>query len=307
MAADVDRTRVASSATRVHSRAMDRSHFIDTRLVGDARITMILDGHGYWAPELQVPEAEWRAALPQANAAGEVGIDFCGAHIALGDASILIDLGFDDIPPERGHWATMRLRRTPGVEAVLAAIGVRAEEITHVLITHAHGDHIAGAIAERDGRPVARFPNARHLIGRADWERNPERNSPASLAAMHLGGLLSRGLLELVDGVRPVAPGVTFRHAPGESPGHSIVEVRSRGETFLHLGDLFHFPCEFEHLGWIPPGRDQATTILSRRDALERARDAGALLAFSHGVFPCWGRVSPEGEPAHWMYEVATR
>ena len=65
--------------------------------------------------------------------------------------------------------------------SLVVLVGVRPEEITHVLITHAHYDHFAGVAVERDGRYVARFPQARHLIGRADWEgAYPRRAKPES-------------------------------------------------------------------------------------------------------------------------------
>ena len=143
---------------------------VSRRRVGDALVTIIHEGDGRWAPQLQAPEADWRAAMPEADAAGVVGLDFSSVHVALGDASLLVDCCFDDPAPGQPWEAMMGLRRTPGLEAGLALIGVRPEAITHVVVSHPHGDHLAGVTVERGGRRVARFPNARHLINRLDWE-----------------------------------------------------------------------------------------------------------------------------------------
>src|SRR4051812_28103539 len=103
------------------------SPYVDSRNIGKARVTIICDGSFYWAPEIQAPEAEWRAGMPEANEAGELKIDLNLAHVQLGDASILIDLGFSDPILQVPH-GDSRLRRSPGVVAGLAAIGVGRDE-----------------------------------------------------------------------------------------------------------------------------------------------------------------------------------
>jgi glyoxylase-like metal-dependent hydrolase (beta-lactamase superfamily II) len=272
--------------------------YVESRRIGEATVTVIHDATNRWNPHWQAPEAEWRRAIPEADSAGEIQFDTSVFHIAMGDASVVVDLGFGEAP-ER-YRTRSPLRRSPGVLSGLATIGLGPDDITHVVITHAHGDHIMGATAERDGAVVARFPRARHLIGRTEWERNPARDRPGSPEAEELGALDRMGLLDLVDGDRVVAPGILMVHAPGESPGHSIVRVRSAGETFYCLGDLFHHPCEVAHLDWLPAERDAAATRVSRGRLVAEAVPGRFMLAFSHAAFPCWGRVSPAGVGYRW-------
>lgn len=269
---------------------MDRSnfaHYVDTRQIGDATVSIIRDGTFRWAPEIQVSEAEWRRAMPEADSAGRLPIDVNTAHVRIGNSSILIDLGFGDPAPS---WPA-GLERTPGVLAGLATLGVRPDDITHVLITHAHGDHITGATTERGGERGPVFPRARYLINRAEWIDLPARQRPDSFQAIHLGTLDRLGRLDLVDGDHDVAPGVTMLHAPGESAGHSVIRVRSAGEGFYYLGDLFHHTCEVEHLDWISRGRDRDLAHASRARILADATASPAVLTFSHRPFPGWGRV----------------
>ena len=274
------------------------SEYTDSRRVGAATVTNISDGTARWAPRFNAPEAEWRRAMPEADAAGKLPLDCLVCHVALGDASVLIDLGFDD-PSPTSTWQGIELQRRPSVEAGLASIGVRPEDVTHVIVTHAHGDHIAGGIVERGGERVARFPRAQHLIGRAD---SPASAPPGSYEATHLGGLERLGLLELVDGDREVVPGITMIHAPGETPGHSIVRIDSAGQTFFSLGDLFHHPCEVDHVDWIPPGRNLDTTIASRERLIREALAADPLMAFAHGRFPGWGRIVRANGGVRWVW-----
>ncbi|HEY3109705.1 MAG TPA: MBL fold metallo-hydrolase [Chloroflexota bacterium] len=277
----------------------DNEHYVESRRFGEATVTLINDGSGQSTivKQLTVPEAEWRRFVPEASARGEIVVNYHAAHVAIAGASILIDLGFDD-PSEQSQWKEPRHHRSPGVQAGLASIGVQPEEVTHVLITHAHGDHFAGGAV--DGRP--RFPKARVLLGRADWEGNPHRSGgEANLLGRHLGAIERAGLLQLVDGEHEVVPGVTMIHAPGESPGHSIVRVESGRQRFYFLGDLFHHPCEVANLDWVSGGRDAAVMRASRERLLAEAVPSGATLVYTHSLFPGWGKIVREGERYRWV------
>jgi glyoxylase-like metal-dependent hydrolase (beta-lactamase superfamily II) len=268
------------------------SSYVASRAIGKATVSVISDGLGRSTviKQLTVPEPEWRAAVPEADAAGE---------IAIGDASILIDLGFDD--PPGSQWGPPRHQRSPGVEAGLATLGVTPEAITHVLITHSHGDHIAGgAVPDGAGGWRPRFPNARHLIGRADWEDSPARQQPDSLLNRHLGPVAESGLLDLIDHDTSVVPGVTLVPAPGESPGHCLVQVQSGSDDFWFLGDLFHHPCEVAHLSWVSQGRDQAAMLASRQKLVAAALVSDALLVASHIPFPGFGQVKETSAGLRW-------
>lgn len=271
-------------------------HYVDTRRIGDTTVSIVLDGSFRWAPDIQVPEAEWRRAIPEADDAGRIPIDVNLAHLRIGGSSIVIDLGFGDPAPS---WPA-GLERTPGMLAGLAALGVGPEDVTHVLITHAHGDHVEGATTERGGERVPVFPRARYLINRADWVDSPSRQRPDSVQAIHLGTLERLGRLDLVEGDHEVVPGVAMLHAPGESAGHSVVRIRSAGESFYFLGDLFHHTCEVEHLDWISRGRDRERARASRERVLAEAVSGRSTLVFSHRPFPGWGRVVRAGAGYRW-------
>jgi glyoxylase-like metal-dependent hydrolase (beta-lactamase superfamily II) len=271
--------------------------FVASRAVGAATITAISDGSGRSSimKTLNAPREEWRRWVV-ADDQDEIELGYNVAHVRLGAASILIDLGFDD-PSPASQWRAPRHQRSPGVVAGLAAIGVRPEEVTHVLITHAHGDHVAGGAVEHEGRWVPRYPNARYFLGRRDWEGNPARDQPDTLLARHLGPVAEAGQLELVDAEREIVPGVTMLAAPGESPGHCLVRVVSEGAAYYFLGDLFHHPCEVAHLDWVSSGRDNAAMRASRDTLIAAALPADALLMTTHMPFPAFGRLrqSPDG------------
>lgn len=264
--------------------------FVDRRRFGEVTVTIISDGGFYWAPQLSATEAEWRRAIPEANGNGEVLLGHNMALIQTAGAVILVDAGLDDPGPE-SPWMPPRARRSPGVEQGLARLGFRPEDVTHVAVTHAHGDHIAGATVIRGGRRLPRYPRARYLLGRRDWDGNPARSQERSLVALHLGALDRLSRLDLVDGETEIVPRVTMLPAPGDSPGHHVVRVAAGGERFYAVGDLFHHACEVEHADWVSPGRDPAASRASRERISADAAAASATVVFTHERFPPWGQI----------------
>ncbi len=276
--------------------------YVQSRRVGDATVTAINEGIMPWVPELLVPEEEWRQAI-ETDAGGAIRIATHVLLVQIGDARILIDAGLDD---PGSSWEERWLTEYPGstltrgVTQALAAAGLRREDVTHILMTHAHFDHFVGLTIERGSELVPRYPNARVLLGRADWENNPEREDPDSDLAPRIGTVEKHGLLELVEGIREVVPGVTMIPAPGESPGHSIIRVSSGGENLYAVGDLFHHASEIEHLDWIVPWADAAGMGASRQRLLEDAIATDAVVVFTHETFPPWGRIARRDGGYRW-------
>ena len=278
--------------------------YIDTRRVGDTTVTVVSEGGLLWGPRFAVPEAEWRAAMPEADAEGRVWLGLNVVIVQLGEALIVVDPGLDepDSAWQRARprvWPNWPVRRTPGLTAAMREQGIDPAEVTHVVITHPHGDHYAGIVVEREGGFVPRFPNARHVMGRADWEGNPGRAEPGTdLGRLELiDGL---GLLELVDAAREIAPGVTVLPAPGESPGHIVARVESGGEVLYLLGDVVHHACEVEQIAWGPPHADAAAIVATRQRLFAEVAAQNALVINAHEPFPPWGRIVAAGDGFRW-------
>lgn len=274
---------------------MTASEYVQSRRVGEITVTAINDGTVTLAVELAVPEEVWRQEI-DVDAQGRAAFDTHVLLVQTSAAAILIDAGFDD--PGSG-WDQRFLQewpgsaRTPGVRAGLASLGIEPEDISHVLMTHPHFDHVIGLAAERDGRLVPRYPNARVVLGRADWEGPPEGHLGPEQRA-RIGAVAEAGLLDLLDGEREIVPGVRMIPAPGESPGHSIIRISSNGETLYAVGDLFHFAAEVAHPDWMVPWADATQMLASRRQLFDDLVATDAVIVFSHESFPPWGRVVPD-------------
>lgn len=158
----------------------------------------------------------------------------------------------------------------------LAAIGLSAEAVTHVGISHHHADHTGGADA---------FAAAELLIGREDW---------AAIAAMPADALTRRHLapwLKPGAKVRPVSGdldvfgdgSVTMLAMPGHTPGHRALLVRlRRGGAVLISGDQYHFRENRAVRGVPTFNTDRADTLASHDRFETIAQVTGARVVIQH-------------------------
>jgi glyoxylase-like metal-dependent hydrolase (beta-lactamase superfamily II) len=261
--------------------------------VGDLRFSL--------ADEMALPESVWRPAGYADVFEGSLPFPSQCMHIAAPGMSLIVDASVFDVATA-AEMVDPGYVPPPGMLDQLAGAGVRPEDVRQVVITHAHWDHFNGATLERDGRMEPAFPNARHYLGRADWEHPDTQAALAdagSLESRTLGVLRERGLLDLVEEDRDLGGGVRIIAAPGESPGHQIVRVESQGQVLYCLGDLYHHPVEVERPDWMATWADREATPASRRALTQAALAENALLLAAHisGV----GRLQRTAAGVRWV------
>ncbi len=222
-------------------------------------------------------------------------------HIKIGRTSILVDANVYDISPDNSY-AIPDYQPPPDLIASLITAGIRPEDLTHVIITHAHFDHYNGTTTERNGVLVPKFSNALYYLGRADWD-DPDTQTAlkdsGSLQSRTLGVLHDRSVLELVEGDRDLIEGVKIIAAPGESPGHQIVRVQWDDKTLYCVGDLYHHPAEVEHPTWHANWADAESILASRNIFTSRALAENAMAIATH--VPSIGRLQQTPSGVAWI------
>jgi glyoxylase-like metal-dependent hydrolase (beta-lactamase superfamily II) len=174
------------------------------------------------------------------------------------------------------------VKRAPRrIVAGLEHLGAAPSDVTRILVTHAHNDHIGGlsALRGRTGATVA--------VHERDAAYVREGKGPV-LDRGTLGGRLKRrggGSAptpvedELVDGqVVDVAGGLRVLHTPGHTPGH--VSLLHEPSGVLITGDsIFNM---FRRMTW-PPAMMCTDSALSRRTAHALGEADYQVAAFTHG------------------------
>ncbi len=123
----------------------------------------------------------------------------------------------------------------------LQKAGLSRGDITDVIFTHLHFDHVAGAFEEREGRLVPVFPNARFFVQKENYETalRPNMKEKPSYIFPFIEALGKSGALELVEGVVELLPGIEMvPMGEGHTAGHQLVKVNGERTTLVHGGDL---------------------------------------------------------------------
>ncbi|PLW77845.1 MBL fold metallo-hydrolase [Cohaesibacter celericrescens] len=194
-----------------------------------------------------------------------------------GERTILFDVGSGSgFQPTAGK----------GLEA-LEALDLEPDDVTHVVFTHAHPDHLWGLLDDFDD-PM--FPNATHMIGKTEWDYWMDPNTvntiDASRTAFAVGA--QRRLEVIEDAItffkddEEILPGIASRATFGHTPGHMSFEVRSGTDSVMIVGDAIgNHHVAFERPQW-QSGSDQdmeiaakARTMLLDRIATEKMQLIG--------------------------------
>ncbi len=131
----------------------------------------------------------------------------------------------------------------------LRSAGFPGEQVTDVLCTHLHFDHVGWNTRLVDGRWVPTFPQARYLFGRREWQHWTHLRDTNGYHHMdHLQDsidpILAAGLEEFIDSDFRLTDEVSLIATPGHTPGHVSVLIDSRGEQAVITGDLMHNPIQ---------------------------------------------------------------
>ena len=201
-----------------------------------------------------------------------------------GEDTLLIDAGAGDKMDAKAA-GIYALDRERNLEHSLREAGVAPVDVGIAVASHLHFDHAGGfTVRDASGRAVPRFPRARHLARRTEWDdaRAPHERNRASYFDENYVPLADAGLLTLVDDDAEVMPGVRLRRTGGHTRGHQIVMIESKGRTAVFAADLLptaaHVP-----LPWIM-GYDlyPMETLEFKRAFLREAVAGEYLMLFEH-------------------------
>jgi glyoxylase-like metal-dependent hydrolase (beta-lactamase superfamily II) len=220
-------------------------------------------------------------ALPGAGLVGEWVLHVHCFLVRTGGRVVLVDTGLGPPWAPGSRWLAGDAPAEPsGLLAELDRVGVPPVDITDVVLTHLHLDHVGWNVRGEAGAPVPTFPNARHHV-QAVEVANLRDGSPAHqrMYATHVRPLADAGLLVTVDGPAAVAPGARLWPAPGHSPGHQVLVLEDGDRRLTVSGDTFVHPAQATDPA-VPYKyeSDPDTAAATRRELLS----AGGLLAPAH-------------------------
>ncbi len=178
-----------------------------------------------------------------------------------------------------------------GTLAALNAAGIEAADVTIVVITHMHGDHIGGLT---DDAGNATYPNARYVTGQVEFDHWAGAENERFDGKVRP---FAENMTFLGDG-DDVVSGITAVSAFGHTPGHMTYMVESGGEQVLLMADTAnHYVWSLGYPEWeVRFDMDKAAAAATRKKILGMvAADKIPLIGY-HMPFPGMGFVEPRGE-----------
>ena len=294
---------IASGAAAAFATTLPRFSVASTR-VGDLEIQTISDGVMTLPGDAaygSLPRAKLNAILSRFGQNTDEAKRPCNVTLMRsGTRVVLFDVGAG---PDF-------LSGTGKLVDALETVGLAPEDVTDVVFTHAHPDHLWGLLDDFDD-PL--FYDANYFMGFAEYDywTNPEtvetiapsRTTFAVGAARRLNRIADQ--IELFDDGEEILPGVTAMATFGHTPGHMAFRLGHSADAMLLIGDaVVNEHIAFERPDWpAPSDQNPDQGKATRRALLDMAAKDDLRIIGYHLPGAGIGRVGRAGDAFKYLGE----
>jgi len=265
---------------------------------GDIKIHFLNDGFWWDDGGAQfgiVPKELWEKEKP-ANARNRIKMSLTCPLIVTGKELVLVDTGLGNRLNEREQ-AIYTPERGEGLRGNLRALGFAPEDVTGVILSHLHFDHVGGVIDKSTSgevRPV--FTGARVYIQKREWELALAPPDERLAAAYRHAPECLRSLekVELLDGDATITAEIRTAISGGHTSPHQCVIVESGSTGLIHLADIVPTTSHLRPAWNAAYDTEPLTTIAAKKRFFAEARGRNLWVSFSHDDKIAAGLLAPE-------------
>lgn len=177
-----------------------------------------------------------------------------------GDKKILVDTGMGN-KQDHKFFSHYHPSNTIPLSEVLTSLNMSCLDITDVLLTHLHFDHVGGAIEQKDGELFTVFPNATYWISEPQWNlaMHPNKREKASFLKENILPIKQSGQLKLIS-IPPYKSNDTLQEiyfsthisclvVNGHTEGMLLPKIEYKDHTIVYMADLLpstgHIPIPY--------------------------------------------------------------
>jgi glyoxylase-like metal-dependent hydrolase (beta-lactamase superfamily II) len=167
-----------------------------------------------------------------------------------GNKKILIDTGLGNKQSEK-FFSHYEPHGSASLLGSLKEKGFEVEDITDVILTHLHFDHVGGAVKREGEELLPTFPNATYYVNKAHWEHalNSNPREKASFLDENILPLEQSGQLKLLEKGEDFSSNIKLRTFDGHTTGMWVPEINYHGKILYYCADLIpsaaHIPVNF--------------------------------------------------------------
>lgn len=255
-----------------------------------------------------VPKSIWQKIYP-ADENNMLDIVNRCLLIDFGEQRILIDAGMGRKQSNK-YYQHRGVNPHVTLEKALAAAGYSHQDITDVLLTHLHDDHVGGVtVYNSSGKAEPLFPNATFWCSKTQWEWaiHPNKREGASYFPDNLLPLLNSGRLKFIESEGEFLTGINIRMINGHTIGHILPLIGTRNGTIVYMGDFIATAANIP-IPYIPAVDIQPLVSMDEKSRfLEEAIQKKYILFFEHDYFNecCTVIETPKGLSAGDKFRLA--
>ena len=259
---------------------------MNTLKIGDVSLTWLsggvtnLDGGAMFGV---VPKGLWSKKYPS-NEKNQIELPTDPMLIQMDGKNFLVETGIGQGKLTEKQLKNFGVTRESELEESLLKVGLKAEDIDYILMTHLHFDHAGGLTKLQNGQYISAFPNAKIITSQVEWDemRNPNIRSKNTYWKENWEAIEA----QVVPFKEQWNLGViTMVHTGGHSDGHSILIVEDGGELVIHMADLMATHAHLPVL-WVMAYDDYPmTSIAAKEKWLPYGLEKKAWFSFYHDAF----------------------
>ncbi|NOZ03562.1 MAG: MBL fold metallo-hydrolase [FCB group bacterium] len=230
-----------------------------------------------------IPKVLWEKKAP-ADEKNRIAMVTRSLLLVSDERKILVDTGNGNKWQERFKKIYDIDTESVNLEKSLAKYGFGPEDITDVICTHLHFDHVGGNTKYENRRIVPTFPNATFWMQKENWAlaNSPSEKDQGSFMEADWKVLAENEMIQLVDGKEEFLPGIKIFLSYGHTTGQMLPRISDGNTTLFYCGDLIpttaHIP-----LPWVMAYDIQPTvTIQEKKSLLPGAMEEKWILFFEH-------------------------
>lgn len=229
-----------------------------------------------------VPKSIWQ----RTNPADERNLCTWATRLLLiedGDRLTLIDTALGDKQDAKffGHY---HLHGDDTLDSSLSKYGFHRDDITDIILTHLHFDHVGGAIKRKGEKLIPAFKNAQFWSNEKhwDWANNSNPREKASFLKENIQPIQESGQLSFIAEGEKFDTDIAIRYAHGHTEAMMLPQIQYKDKTILYMADLLpsvgHIPLPYVMAYDVRP----LTTMQERNNYWNEIVDKEYILFLEH-------------------------